>query len=114
MLINIITLIGFGLLFHYNFSISTIVTSTYSSHNWLPWKFEASPRNWWKQRSNQLQYMEWLRREVLGTQLEDLYKLTLQILIDNYGAYVRFTKIVTFTYVFQLQEDLWLTCIKDQ
>jgi len=60
----------------YNNSLVKVLSSVYPTHHWLPWRFAKLPTGWWKLQNNQLQFVEWVRKQSGYEALEDLYRLT--------------------------------------
>jgi len=67
-------------------SPSQVVQKLYPDHKWLPWKFPGIPRNWWRKKSNQKQYIEWLAEKSGWKSLNDYYNLSQELLFENNGA----------------------------
>jgi len=55
---------GSGLVAMYSNSISAAIMAVYPEHEWLPWKFQTVSRQWWAEKKNQLNFLEWLRTSV--------------------------------------------------
>ena len=78
---------GSGLLSNqYENSPQKMVKGIYPEIDWLPWKFILSPMNYWDDIQNQKKFMEWLFNELGYTRMEDWYKISRNILHDNYGG----------------------------
>ena len=78
---------GNGLLTtHYNGSPYNMFMTIYPNYNWLVWKFKCVPKNYWQNKKNQKEYMEWLGKELGYTTMDDWYKITCEDIINNYGS----------------------------
>lgn len=73
------------MLAYHSESPALAVMATYPEHNWQPWRFKVIPRKWWEQRSNQMQYMQWLKSVLNYKNDEDWYNLTYREIMDNQG-----------------------------
>ncbi len=76
---------GFGIINYYKGSPYNTIKNVYNEYNWLPWKFEKTPFNFWSDINNQKIYMDWLFKELGYETLEDWYKIKQNIIIENYG-----------------------------
>lgn len=76
---------GYNLMQIYGKSPTNIVITVYSDHIWEMWCFKKAPVGFWKEKDNQLKYLEWLFRKLGYTQLEDYYRISTAILRENYG-----------------------------
>lgn len=65
-----------GLLHLYNHSHITMITSVFSEHQWLPWKFQRVSAGFWDDENNRKQTLEWLKGELGIKQAEDWYSVT--------------------------------------
>jgi len=54
----------------YNYSPFEVLQTVFSSHPWKAWKFAATPRHWWNEKQNCIDFCEWVRIEEL--KLRDL------------------------------------------
>jgi hypothetical protein len=55
---------GGGLIsFHYGDSVADLVSSVYSEHEWLEWKFEKTQDNWWTAVENQIKFLDWFAKQ---------------------------------------------------
>jgi len=63
----------------YKGSPAKAVMALYPEHDWKPWKFTATPRNWWIVKDNQRVFIQHLRSQMnLGEGMDELYKVTKQ------------------------------------
>jgi hypothetical protein len=58
-----------------------LLSSVYPEYEWLPWRFETTPKYFWNDISNQRKFMEWLQKENKFKDLKDWYKITYQVTI---------------------------------
>jgi hypothetical protein len=77
---------GAGLIFVYNGSYQNILKNIYPYYNWIPWKFNQVPVNYWNDIENHKNFMDWLFKELNYQTMEDWYKLTNDIMEKNYGS----------------------------
>jgi hypothetical protein len=70
---------GLGMLYKYNYSHSLLLSSVYSDYNWLPWKFEHCPRNFWDKASNQRQFLDWAGKQLQIKDMNDWYKISKKV-----------------------------------
>jgi len=69
----------------YKGSPSEMLRNLYPGHEWLPWKFSATPKNWWKHQTHQKQFMDWLLKEKAISDLEACYSLTTEAINSRGG-----------------------------
>jgi hypothetical protein len=48
-----------SLLEKYHGSLYMMLSSIYPEYDWLPWKFEKTPQNYWGDTENQRKYLDW-------------------------------------------------------
>ena len=61
-------------------SISVILSKLYPEYNWLPWKFENGPKNFWGDVKNQRKFMEWAGKELKIKEMSDWYNVTIHVI----------------------------------
>src|SRR5438128_888831 len=44
-------------------TLQDLLTLTYPTHDWVPWKFETVPRGFWDQK-RRLEYFDWLGQQL--------------------------------------------------
>ena len=66
---------------YYNNSHKNLLLSIYSNYNWLPWKFEHTPKGYWNDVNNIKEYMNWLSHKLNIKTMEDWYKVTSEVII---------------------------------
>ncbi len=59
-----------------------MVTSIYSEHEWLPWKFTGTPKNFWKDVNNVTKFLDWAGKNLGVKQYEDWYKIMTKVEIS--------------------------------
>ena len=67
-----------GLLEHYDGSHIKLITSHFT-YNWLPWKFNSVPSNYWTLEENVKKYMNWLSEQLNIKTMEDWYKVSSKV-----------------------------------
>ena len=70
----------------HNGSIYRLLTSVYPHYEWLPWKFEKTPRNFWDNVNNQKKFMEWAGKQLKINEMSDWYKVTVKDLSSVGGS----------------------------
>ena len=63
----------------FNSSPIQFLTSVYPDFNWLPWKFERCPRNFWDDISNQLKFIHWAANDLKIKEMSDWYNITNEV-----------------------------------
>ena len=68
---------GGGLLaLKYNFSPTALVQAVYPEYNWIPWKFQRIPLNYWNNSiENQRKYFDSLAQQLGLKEMSDWYKV---------------------------------------
>ena len=57
-------------------SLYKLLKHVYFEYEWLPWKFEACPRNYWDKVENQRKFMDWAGKELKIKEMSDWYKIS--------------------------------------
>ena len=74
---KVFTKVGGGsLLSQYSGSLSKLLSQIYPDYNWLPWKFNKGPHNFWADIKNQRKFLEWAGKELRINDMSDWYKIT--------------------------------------
>jgi hypothetical protein len=68
-----------------NSPIRALMT-VYPSHQWLVWKFERVPTNWWASAENQREYMDWLGTRLGVGEMVGWYRISQDDFEDNHGT----------------------------
>ena len=71
--------LGGSTLLEYGNSLSKLLSEIYPEYKWLPWKFDAIQRNFWRDLNNQRKFMEWAGKELEIKEMSDWYKVSLQV-----------------------------------
>ena len=69
---------GSGLLNRYNDSLQYALESIYPNYEWIPWKFNQTPKNYWLNIENQRKYFNWLSNQLNIKSNEDWYNIKLE------------------------------------
>jgi hypothetical protein len=56
-----------------------MLTALYPQYEWLPWKFKRAPYGFWESATNQLQFMDWVGKQLNVKEMIDWYNVTLQV-----------------------------------
>jgi hypothetical protein len=59
--------------------LSNFLSEVYPDIDWLPWKFEKCPHNYWNSLKNQRQFMDWAGKELKVKEMSDWYKVTYKV-----------------------------------
>ena len=65
---------GKHLLNKYN-SLLALITSIYPQFDWIPWKFEKLPPNFWEDMKNQNKFLSFVSNKLSVLKPEDWYKI---------------------------------------
>jgi hypothetical protein len=76
---------GGGLLMKYNGSPFLFLKKIFPEYNWLGWKFQTTPYHFWNSETEK-QYVNWLGEKCGYKNIDDWYKISRKILIDNHGG----------------------------
>ena len=58
-----------------------MLSTVYPDHNWLPWKFNAVPKHYWREMKNQKQYLEWAGKQLNTKEMSDWYKIKNEVCV---------------------------------
>jgi hypothetical protein len=75
---------GNSVLRHYGGSVVKLMATVYPEYEWLPWKFEHSPKNYWENVSNQRRFMDWAAKELNVKDMSDWYNVSVKVLLLEY------------------------------
>jgi hypothetical protein len=70
---------GASLLRMYDDSPPLLITSVFSEHAWLIWRFQVVPKGFWQDEKNQRKFMEWLQNKLQLNSWEDWYSVTRKV-----------------------------------
>lgn len=51
----------------------SMLSQAFPNHNWLEWRFAATPRSFWRDRKNTRAYMDWLGVMINIKTMEEWY-----------------------------------------
>lgn len=77
---------GGRLLKRYRNSPTAIVVDCFPQRKWLMWKFANAPNDFWKKKSNRVEYMKWLGKQLSFKTWEDWYSITKHDYSENFGG----------------------------
>ena len=60
-------------------SFYSMLSSVYPEYDWLPWKFNYLPRNYWDNVNNQKKFMDWAGKELQINEMSDWYNVHFQV-----------------------------------
>jgi hypothetical protein len=69
---------------YYHKSVPLLLSTMYPEYNWLPWKFQQTPKNFWSDINNQRKFVEWVGKELKIKDMCDWYNVTLKVTIKCY------------------------------
>ena len=52
-----------------------LLSAAFPEYEWLPWKFNKCPRNFWDDLKNQRKFMDWAGKELGIKEMSDWYKV---------------------------------------
>ena len=65
-------------------SFYALLSNAYPDYDWLPWKFEQCPRNYWNDIKNVRKFMEWAATQLNVQELSDWYNITYRVFAVKY------------------------------
>jgi len=71
----------------YNDIIPEMVQAAYPEHNWMRWKFNKVPKDWWALRANQRLFVDWLGQALSIIKLEEWYTITSKSFSEHGGTW---------------------------
>jgi len=77
---------GGGLIHKFNGSVISLVRSAFPDHKWLPWKFVQLPKDFWTNRQNVAEYMEWLAKKLDIQSMDQWYNVKKTTFDQNFGT----------------------------
>jgi hypothetical protein len=63
----------------HNNSVLELLSSTYPEYDWLPWKFEKCPYNYFDDVKNQAKFIEWAAQQLNIKDMSDWYQVKLEV-----------------------------------
>jgi hypothetical protein len=70
----------------YNGCLWKLLSSVYPKYEWLPWKFNNTPRGYWSDEDNHRKYADWLSKELGHKSIEDWYNTSRDDIRNCYGG----------------------------
>jgi hypothetical protein len=61
------------------YTLLQLLSHAYPEHEWLPWKFSQTPKNYWEDVNNQRKFMEWASKELNIKDMTDWYKVAVRV-----------------------------------
>jgi hypothetical protein len=59
-----------------------MLSAVYPEYNWLPWKFDRLPRNFWNEIANHRKFLDWAANELEIKEFSDWYKIIAQVIFS--------------------------------
>jgi hypothetical protein len=59
---------------------STLLSTVYPEHVWLPWKFDKCPHSYWEDLNNQRKFLDWMGKQLNFKEFSDWYSVTYKVL----------------------------------
>ena len=56
-----------------------MLLSAYPNYQWLPWKFNQTPKGYWKDIQNQRKCLDYLAKELNVKELDDWYNIGFEV-----------------------------------
>ena len=57
-----------------------LIYETFPEYDWLPWKFEVCPKNFWHDVKNVRRFMDWAGKQLNVQELSDWYNVSFMVL----------------------------------
>ena len=68
-------------------SLFKLLSGVYPEFEWLPWKFDKCPQNYWTDLRNQRKYMDWAAQEFEIKFMSDWYTISNKV-IENFSILI--------------------------
>jgi hypothetical protein len=68
----------------YSWSLVAALKAAFPEHEFLEWKFEKLPVNYWESVENQLKYIKWLGKELGIQSLEQWYSVPSHVALESF------------------------------
>jgi hypothetical protein len=52
----------------------------YPQYDWLPWKFDVRPQNYWEDKNIRIKFVNWASQQLGIKEMKDWYKITNKVL----------------------------------
>jgi hypothetical protein len=56
-----------------------LLRAVYPDFEWLPWKFDKCPQNYWGDVKNQRKFLDWAAKELKIAEISDWYRVSVQV-----------------------------------
>ena len=86
-------------------SLYSTLKSIYPNYEWIPWKFQQTPKNFWSNIENQRKYFHWLSNQLNIKSNEDWYNIKLEQ-IDSILWITLITKLLRWFIIFSIKINL--------
>ena len=63
----------------YHDSPYQLLSAAYPDYEWLPWKFNPSPKHFWSDVNNQMKFIKWLSNQLKLSSMDDWYNVTIKV-----------------------------------
>jgi hypothetical protein len=77
---------GTGIISRYKWSNYQMLSTLYPKFEWLPWRFDKCPNNYWENLKNQRQFIEWAGKELGVKDMNDWYKVTHKVADEKFSS----------------------------
>lgn len=57
-------------------SLFSVVSKVYPEYDWLPWRFEKCPQEYWNSVENQIKFIKWAGNKL---EINDWYKVSVKV-----------------------------------
>ena len=65
------------------YSLPKLLSNVYPEYDWLPWKFHACPRFYWKDIDNQRKFITWAEKELNIKNKDDWYSVSTSVSLSS-------------------------------
>ena len=76
---------GSNLVLKYNCSAYHLLSAVFPEHEWLPWRFENCPEQYWGDVNNQRKFMDWAMQYLRIKEMSDWYYVSVKVLKGNFS-----------------------------
>jgi hypothetical protein len=59
-----------------------LLSGVYPEFDWLPWKFEKTPKNFWVDMKNQRKFLDWAGKQLGIKEMSDWYKISSKVYLS--------------------------------
>ncbi len=63
----------------YNNSLFNLLSTVYPDYDWLPWRFDRCPKDFWSNVNNQIKFVKWAANELKIKEMNDWFKITYKV-----------------------------------